>query len=82
MWLSHNPSYTQTVFQYKCPISILSLTEPYVAFHKIVMAHHILRDILRLSNGSQTYNLEAFHSMLIHITPKSLLFSYNGMIAQ
>ncbi|CAN8020745.1 unnamed protein product, partial [Ixodes persulcatus] len=57
-------------------------TEPYVALHKIVMARHLLKDIPRLSGGSQTYKLEAFHSLLIHFTPKSSHFSYDGLVAR
>ncbi|CAN7938419.1 unnamed protein product, partial [Ixodes hexagonus] len=57
-------------------------TEPYVALHKIVMARHLLKDIPRLSGGSQTYKLEAFHSLLIHFTPKSTHFGYDGMVAR
>ncbi|KAG0423115.1 hypothetical protein HPB47_001081 [Ixodes persulcatus] len=61
---------------------LITWSEPYVALHKIVMAPHLIKDIPRLSGGCQTYNLEAFHSLLIHFTPKSFHFGYAAMVAR
>lgn len=49
---------------------------------KIVHRPALLGDIRKLSGGPQTSVLEAFHSLIIHFAPKSLPFSYEGMIAR
>ncbi|KAH7960244.1 hypothetical protein HPB49_018151 [Dermacentor silvarum] len=48
----------------------------------ILAAPHLLRDLPRASHRAQTFGLEAFHSMLIHFTPKSSKFTYEGMLAR
>lgn len=63
-------------------MSFLTGTEAYFGLQKIVMAPHLLADIPRLSGAGQTYGLEAFHSLLINVTPKSRHFSYAGMTAR
>ena len=42
----------------------------------------LLKDIARLSPKYQTSSLESFHSVLIHFAPKSVAFSFNGMLCR
>ncbi|XP_077507375.1 uncharacterized protein LOC144117722 [Amblyomma americanum] len=60
------------------------LREESEAFQKledIAKSKALLQDMPRLSTRHQTYGLEAFHSLLVHFTPKTYHYSYSGMRA-
>ncbi|KAM9314811.1 uncharacterized protein KZ484_024496 [Pholidichthys leucotaenia] len=42
----------------------------------------VLRDVRKLSPGQQTSNVEAFHSLIIRFAPKSVHFSFLGMLTR
>ena len=39
-------------------------------------------DVAKLSPAHQTSGLEAFHSVIIHFAPKSIAFSYSGILSR
>jgi hypothetical protein len=48
----------------------------------IIKNQTLCKQILQLSKKYQTSNLEAFHSLLNHFAPKSVAFSFKGMLAR
>ena len=57
-------------------------SEVHQEFEKLALNERHLRDVAMLSSNYQTANLEAFHSLLLQFTPKSLVYSYKGMLAR
>lgn len=52
------------------------------AFRAVITAPRLLKDLKKLSPDFQTSSLEAYHSLLLHFTPKHTHFSWLGMIAR
>ena len=55
------------------------------AGHKIeaiVTRRNLLKDVGKLSVKHQTANLDSFHSVLNHFSPKMKGFSYRGMVCR
>lgn len=48
----------------------------------VILAPRLLRDLQKLSGEYQTSSLESFHSLLIRFAPKSVAFSYVGMLCR
>ncbi|XP_067290036.1 uncharacterized protein [Pseudorasbora parva] len=48
----------------------------------VILAPKLLRDLQNLSGDYQTSSLESFHSLLIRFVPKSVAFSYLGMLCR
>lgn len=75
---------------YVCKHRILNLVNNFV-FHAFIDSKpseklsslltntQLCKDVRRLSPVYQTSSLEAFHSVIIHFTPKYVAFSYHGM---
>ena len=57
----------------------LSDTKASKKVSKIIRNTLFVNDFGKLSPIHQTSSLEAFHSVIIHFTPKSICFSYAGM---
>ncbi|XP_064467850.1 uncharacterized protein LOC135378688 [Ornithodoros turicata] len=56
--------------------------ETYRKVTDIIAAPALLKDIPQLSSQDQTYGLEAFHSVMLHFTPKTFSFHDKGMLAR
>ncbi|KAG0425581.1 hypothetical protein HPB47_027267 [Ixodes persulcatus] len=57
-------------------------TPAYEKLRSIVASPRLLKDIQHLSPGTQTYNVEAFNSLLLGFASKSRVFSPEGMEAR
>ncbi|XP_064470217.1 uncharacterized protein LOC135384967 [Ornithodoros turicata] len=57
-------------------------SETYRKVTDIIAAPALLKDIPQLSSQDQTYGLEAFHSVMLHFTPKTFSFHDEGMLAR
>ncbi|XP_075741565.1 uncharacterized protein LOC119169768 [Rhipicephalus microplus] len=57
-------------------------TPAHKKFADVVMAPRLLKDIRPLALSTHSFSLEAFHSVLIDIAPKSACFSPDGMRAR
>ena len=49
---------------------------------KILTNNMVLSDVEKLSSRYQTSTLEAFHSVISHFTPKSVVFPFIGMLCR
>ena len=67
---------------------VLILCRPYhytkvsLKIETIIVNRMFVSDVAKLSPMYQTSCLEAFHSVVIHIAPKSTAFSYQEMLAR
>ncbi|XP_061599729.1 uncharacterized protein LOC133462479 [Cololabis saira] len=55
------------------------------AFHKlekVLENKRILKDVMKLSPHHQTSSLEAFHAVIIRFAPKSVAYTYIGMLCR
>jgi len=57
-------------------------TKPFDKLSSILSNKRLVADIKKLSPYHQTSSVEAFHSLLIRFAPKSVAFSYTGMLAR
>ena len=48
-------------------------------FYDVICSKNLLADIKQLSPFKQTSGLESYHSVINHLAPKLLAFSYTGM---
>ncbi|XP_030199775.1 uncharacterized protein LOC115545857 [Gadus morhua] len=53
-----------------------------VKLENIMMRAALLKDVRQLSPQHQTFSLEAYHSLILHFTPKHTGFSYLGMYSR
>uniref|UniRef100_A0A8C1UAT5 Uncharacterized protein n=1 Tax=Cyprinus carpio TaxID=7962 RepID=A0A8C1UAT5_CYPCA len=53
-----------------------------IKLESIVTKTSLLKDVRQLSPQHQTFSLEAFHSLILHFTPKHTGFSYLGMYSR
>ncbi|KAG0440402.1 hypothetical protein HPB47_016300 [Ixodes persulcatus] len=57
-------------------------TETFKTLESVVLSSHLLRDIPKLSSDEQTFALEAFHGVLVHLASKSVGYCYEGLQAR
>ena len=57
-------------------------TKAYVELEKVILDPRLLKAVSQLSTRKQTYALEAYHSLLLQFAPKSVAFSYKGMLCR
>ncbi|KAK0143923.1 hypothetical protein N1851_017743 [Merluccius polli] len=53
-----------------------------VKLESIITRTFLLKDVRQLSPQHQTFSLEAYHSLILHIAPKHTGFSYLGMYSR